>query len=79
MTVPNSWGLTLEGLRNLYRPLEDHLTFVYFDPRGMGTSGPVKEDRDLGPEAVREDFDALRKHLALDKVSAIGWSNGAGT
>jgi pimeloyl-ACP methyl ester carboxylesterase len=77
MTVPNSWGLTLAGLRNLYRPLEENLTFVYFDPRGMGASGPVKEDRDLGPEAVRDDFEALRKHLALDKVNAIGWSNGA--
>jgi proline iminopeptidase len=77
LTVPNSWGLTLQGLRNLYRPLEDELTFVYFDPRGMGASGPVKEDRDLGPEAVREDFEALRRHLGLGAVHAIGWSNGA--
>lgn len=77
MTVPNSWGLTLQGLRNLYRPLEEGLTLVYFDPRGMGASGPVKEERDLGPEAVREDFDALRRHLGLDRVDAIGWSNGA--
>jgi len=27
--------------------------------------------------AVRADFQALREHLKLDKVSAIGWSNGA--
>ncbi len=26
MTVPNSWGLSLEGLRALYRPLEQHAT-----------------------------------------------------
>jgi pimeloyl-ACP methyl ester carboxylesterase len=26
---------------------------------------------------VREDFDALRRHLGLAKVNAIGWSNGA--
>jgi proline iminopeptidase len=77
MTVPNSWGLTLQGLRNLYRPLEKKLTFVYFDPRGMGSSGPVKEERDMGPEAVRDDFDALRRHLGVDAVNAIGWSNGA--
>jgi proline iminopeptidase len=77
MTVPNSWGLTLEGLRAMYRPLESHVTVVYFDPRGMGGSGPVREDADLGPDAVREDFDALRKHLGLEKVNAIGWSNGA--
>ena len=24
MTVPNSWGLSLEGLRAMYRPLEAH-------------------------------------------------------
>ncbi|HJS74524.1 MAG TPA: alpha/beta hydrolase [Vicinamibacteria bacterium] len=77
MTVPNSWGLTLEGLRAMYRPLEAHATMVYFDPRGMGESGPVREDSDLGPDAVREDFEALRKHLGIEKVNAIGWSNGA--
>ena len=77
MTVPNSWGLTLDGLRAMYRPLEAHVTMVYFDPRGMGGSGPVREESDLGPDAVREDFDALRKRLGLEKVNAIGWSNGA--
>jgi proline iminopeptidase len=77
MTVPNSWGLTFEGLRAMYRPLESHVTMVYFDPRGMGGSSPVREESDLGPDAVREDFDALRQHLGLDRVNAIGWSNGA--
>lgn len=77
MALPNSWGLSLEGLRALYRPLEEHLTLVYFDPRGIGESGPVEEDADMGLEAVREDFDALRRHLGLERVHAIGWSNGA--
>ena len=77
MTVPNSWGLTLNGLRALYQPLEEHLTMVYFDPRGMGGSGPVVEDADMGLGAVRKDFDALRRHLGLERVNAIGWSNGA--
>ncbi len=77
MTVPNSWGLTLEGLRALYRPLEQHLTMVYFDPRGMGSSGPIREESDMGMTAVRTDFNALRKHLGLERVAAIGWSNGA--
>jgi len=61
----------------MYRPLEAQVTMVYFDPRGMGGSGPVREESDLGPDAVREDFDALRTHLGLEKVNAIGWSNGA--
>lgn len=77
MTVPNSWGLSLEGLRAMYRPLEERLTLVYFDPRGMGASGPVREEADMGPGAVRADFQALREHLDLDAVHAIGWSNGA--
>ena len=77
MTVPNSWGLTLEGLRGLYRGLEEHFTLVYFDPRGMGQSGPIREETDMGKAAVRADFDALRRHLQLDRVNAIGWSNGA--
>lgn len=77
MTVPNSWGLSLEGLRAMYRPLEERLTVVYFDPRGMGESGPIRRESDMGPEAVRADFDALRRHLGLERVHAIGWSNGA--
>jgi len=77
MTLPNSWGLSLEGLRAMYRPLEERVTMVYFDPRGMGGSDAVREDADRGMAAVREDFDALRRHLGLENVHAIGWSNGA--
>ncbi len=77
MTVPNSWGLSLDGLRAVYRPLEDHLTMVYFDPRGMGESDGIREESDMGMAAVRADFDALRRHLGLETVNAIGWSNGA--
>jgi pimeloyl-ACP methyl ester carboxylesterase len=77
MTLPNSWGLSLQGLRGLYRPLEERLTLVYFDPRGMGRSGPVREEADRGLAAVRADWDALRQHLGLGATNVIGWSNGA--
>jgi len=77
MTVPNSWGLSLQGLRGMYRPLEERLTLVYFDPRGMGGSSAVGEESDRGMAAVRDDFEALRAHLGLQRVNAIGWSNGA--
>jgi pimeloyl-ACP methyl ester carboxylesterase len=77
MALTNSWGLSHEALRAMYRPLEEKLTLVYFDPRGMGLSGPVRQDSDRGLAAVRADFLALRAHLKLGKVNAIGWSNGA--
>jgi proline iminopeptidase len=77
MALTNSWGLSLQALRAMYRPLEEKLTLVYFDPRGMGGSGPVREESDRGLAAVRADFQALRAHLKLEKVNAIGWSNGA--
>jgi pimeloyl-ACP methyl ester carboxylesterase len=77
MVVPQSWGLSLEGLRALYKPLEEDLTIVYFDPRGMGESSAIREESDMGMAAVREDFHALREHLGLGAVNAIGWSNGA--
>jgi proline iminopeptidase len=76
MTLPNSWGLSLQGLRNFYRQLEEHFTMVYFDPRGMGSSDPIRVDEDMSMAAVRADFDALRQHLGLDRVNVIGWSNG---
>lgn len=78
MVVPNSWGLDVTGLRGMLAGLEKRLTMVYFDPRGMGGSGPIREDSDMAMAAVRQDFDALRAHLGLDEVHAIGWSNGAG-
>lgn len=77
MVLPNSWGLSIQGLRNLFGPLEEKLTLVYFDPRGMGGSAPIVEEADMGMAAVRADFNALREHLGLESVDAIGWSNGA--
>src|SRR5512134_2959315 len=77
MALTNSWGLSLPALRAMYRPLDEKLTLVYFDPRGMGGSAPVRQESDRGLAAVRADFQALRAHLKLDKVNAIGWSNGA--
>ena len=50
---------------------------MYFDPRGMGGSSPARADADRGMAAVREDFDALRRHLKIEKANVIGWSNGA--
>lgn len=77
MVLPNSWGITVQGLRGVLGGLEERFTMVYFDPRGMGASGPARGDADRSMEAVREDFDALRRHLRIHKANALGWSNGA--
>jgi len=77
MVLTNSWGLSTEGLRGIFEPLERRLTMVYFDPRGMGESAEIRAETDMGMAAVRADFQALREHLGLESVNAIGWSNGA--
>lgn len=78
MVLPNSWGLSIAGLRGLLGGLEQRATMVYFDPRGMGESDDAQMEADMSMAAVRADFNALREHLGLEKVHAIGWSNGAG-
>lgn len=78
MVVPNSWGLDITGLRGMFHGLEKRATLVYFDPRGMGGSGAVEQESDMSMSTVRADFEALRQTLGLEKVHAIGWSNGAG-
>ena len=77
IALANSWGLTGDGVRAVLRPLEDQLTVVYFDPRGMGRSGPIRQDSDMSMKAVREDADGLREHLKVEKAIFVGWSNGA--
>lgn len=79
MVMPNAWGITTTALRSLFRGLEAHRTLVYFDLRGMGESSPAAGAEDLSTAAVREDFEALRRHLDLGAVDALGWSAGATT
>ncbi|CAM2069550.1 Alpha/beta hydrolase [Sulfidibacter corallicola] len=77
MVMTNAWGITHQGLRELFRPLEKHLTLVYFDTRGMGSSGPIHKPEDHSMATVRGDLEALRRHLGLEKAVFLGWSNGA--
>ena len=76
MVMPVSWGMSHEGLAGMLTGLEDFLTVVYFDPRGLGRSADIEEESDMSMAAVREDFDALRRFLGLEKVTVLGWSNG---
>lgn len=77
MVLPNSWGISVSALQELFGGLEQNFTVVYFDPRGMGGSGLAEEDLDRSMAAVRTDLENLRQHLDLYPVRVIGWSNGA--
>ncbi len=77
MVLTNSWGLSHQGVRALLKPLEAHMTMIYFDPRGMGESSPIQNPEDMSMQTVRKDLEALRRNLNLDKVIVAGWSNGA--
>ena len=75
MVLPVSWGLSHGGMRGMLKGLEEHLTMIYFDPRGMGRSAPIESDEDMSIAAVREDCNALLQHLGIEKVILLGWSN----
>ena len=75
MVLPVSWGLSHDGMRGMLKGLEEHLTMIYFDPRGMGRSGGIASDGDMSIAAVREDCRALLGHLGIERVILLGWSN----
>ena len=69
VALTNSWGLSLEALRAMYRPLEERLTLVYFDPRGMGGSGQPS-GRESGPRAgSRSPFGPWRGSWPATRVT----------
>lgn len=68
-------GLDHTYLHPWLDPLGDALRLVYYDHRGHGRSGrPPLET--LTFEQLAADADALREHLALDRVAVMGHSYG---
>ena len=66
MTVPNSWGLTLDGLRALYRPLEDHLRAVGVELRkGTGIQSIIPSDEGLSIDGESYDYVVLATDVAI--------------
>jgi proline iminopeptidase len=49
-------------------------TVVLYDPRGRGRSDEVKDPSLVGMDYEVRDMEALRRHLALERVSLVGWS-----
>jgi proline iminopeptidase len=58
-----------------FGPLEDVLHFIYPDQRGNGRSERVPVETITIPQ-LADDVEALREHLALEKVALLGHSYG---
>lgn len=68
-------GADHTGFKPTFSPLSKKMQLVYFDHRGQGRSARgAKETYTL--ENNVEDMEALRQHLGLDKIVAIGGSYG---
>jgi proline iminopeptidase len=61
------WGTRADGLAR-------GRTVVLYDPRGRGRSDEIKDPSLVGMDYEVRDIEALRGHLALDRVSLVGWS-----
>jgi proline iminopeptidase len=63
-------------LADAFTRLADHRTVIFCDPRNRGLSDHVtdrsKLERGVGHDV--DDFDAIRRHFGLDRVSLIGHS-----
>jgi len=61
--------------KNMFKPLHDAFTFIYFDQRGNGRSDDADPATYTHAQIV-EDTEALRKHLGLESISLSGGSYG---
>ena len=59
-----------------FRPLADGRTLVFYDVRNRGRSDTLTDPAKLarGIHNDVDDLDAVRRHLALDRVNLIGHS-----
>lgn len=56
--------------------LGDHLRLVLLQPRGTGGSDPPADPRAYQFADYVDDVEALRRHLALDRLNLLGHSHG---
>jgi proline iminopeptidase len=69
------WGGDATTYVETLRPLEAAHTVVYYDPRGIGSSGRSDPALYTLDEYV-EDLEALRRHLGIDALDLAGHSHG---
>lgn len=55
-------------------PLARGRRLIFYDLRGRGRSGPIKELSRIGVDRDLDDLEAIRRHFALERISLIGHS-----
>ncbi len=76
IAVPYMEGFDRVALRVLFGPVERVLTLSYFDPPGLGRSGPPVSSDDRSPARALRDLESFRRRLGLDRVGLVGHGSG---
>lgn len=63
------------GYELTLKPLEDHFTMVYYEPRGTGKSETPKTIEEYNQGYIVEEIENLRKKLQADKIWIFGHSD----
>lgn len=74
--APVSWGIDYTLWAHYLASLEEKLTMVYFNPRGIGQSSMIASPSDWSMDSIVSDLERLRKHLGFDKITVMGHSAG---
>lgn len=63
------------GYELTLKPLEDHFTMVYYEPRGTGKSEAPKTIKAYHRNYIVDEIEALRTHLKVDDIWIFGHSD----
>jgi proline iminopeptidase len=74
--APVSWGIDYSLWAHYLAGLEQKLTMVYFNPRGIGRSSEIASPSDCSMDSIVSDMERLRKHLGFGRIIIIGHSAG---
>jgi proline iminopeptidase len=69
-----AWGASSDMYVRTLKPLEKTFTVVYLESRGTGRSQRAQSPKEYTWDHLAADLDALRRHLAQEKVWLMGHS-----
>jgi len=75
LVMPVTWGMDSHIYARGFSALQGLARLIFFDPRGVGDSGPA-EEADLSLDTLVEDAEAVRQHLGVPRWTILGHSNG---